>query len=75
MISENALKVPYRLNKAGYQGLSGGGKCSRYFAGKESRKDFDVTDAHPERIRKLFNNCRLIGRRFRLVHIVFGRDI
>ena len=39
-------------------------------------KDFDVaTDAHPEEIRKLFKNCRLIGRRFRLAHIRFGREI
>src|SRR5690554_7519496 len=39
-------------------------------------KDFDVvTNATPEQVRQLFRNCRLIGRRFRLAHIVFGRDI
>lgn len=39
-------------------------------------KDFDVaTDAEPEQIKALFRNCRLIGRRFRLAHIVFGRDV
>ena len=39
-------------------------------------KDFDVaTDAHPEEIRDLFRSCRLIGRRFRLAHVRFGRDV
>ncbi|ACQ93897.1 poly(A) polymerase [Tolumonas auensis DSM 9187] len=75
MISENALKVLYRLHKAGYQGYLVGGGVRDLLLGKIP-KDFDVvTDAHPEQIRKLFNNCRLIGRRFRLAHIVFGRDI
>lgn len=39
-------------------------------------KDFDIaTSATPEEVRKLFRNCRLVGRRFRLAHILFGRDI
>ncbi|MDW2052587.1 polynucleotide adenylyltransferase PcnB, partial [Vibrio sp. 977] len=39
-------------------------------------KDFDIaTNATPEQIKQLFRNCRLIGRRFRLAHIMFGRDI
>jgi poly(A) polymerase len=39
-------------------------------------KDFDVvTNATPDDIKKLFRNCRLVGRRFRLAHIVFGRDV
>lgn len=39
-------------------------------------KDFDIaTNAHPEQVRRLFRNCRLIGRRFRLAHIFFGREI
>lgn len=39
-------------------------------------KDFDVaTDAHPDEMRKLFRNCRLIGRRFRLAHVYFGREV
>ena len=75
MISENALKVLYRLNKAGYQGYLVGGGVRDLLLGKIP-KDFDVvTDAHPEQIRKLFNNCRLIGRRFRLAHVVFGREV
>jgi poly(A) polymerase len=39
-------------------------------------KDFDIaTDAHPEDVRRLFRNCRLIGRRFRLAHVIYGREI
>jgi poly(A) polymerase len=74
-ISENALKVLYRLNKAGYQAFLVGGGVRDMLLGREP-KDFDIaTDAHPEEIRALFRNCRLIGRRFRLAHIIFGREI
>jgi len=39
-------------------------------------KDFDIaTDAHPEEVRKIFRNCRLIGRRFHLAHVRFGQEI
>ncbi|ELL7086555.1 polynucleotide adenylyltransferase PcnB [Vibrio fluvialis] len=74
-ISENALKVLYRLNGAGFEAyLVGGGVRDLLLGGKP--KDFDVaTNATPEQIRQLFRNCRLIGRRFRLAHIMFGRDI
>ncbi|WP_432653790.1 polynucleotide adenylyltransferase PcnB [Shewanella jiangmenensis] len=74
-ISENALKVLYRLNKAGYQAFLVGGGVRDLLLGMEP-KDFDVvTDATPEDIKKLFRNCRIVGRRFRLAHIVFGRDV
>lgn len=74
-ISENALKVLYRLNKAGYQAYLVGGGVRDLLLGHEP-KDFDVvTDATPEEVRGLFRNCRLIGRRFRLAHVFFGRDI
>nr|WP_086940332.1 polynucleotide adenylyltransferase PcnB [Thaumasiovibrio occultus] len=74
-ISENALKVLYRLHKAGYQAyLVGGGV--RDILLDQQPKDFDVaTNATPEEIKNLFRNCRLIGRRFRLAHILFGRDV
>ena len=74
-ISKNALKVLYRLKKTGYQGyLVGGG--IRDLLLRVQPKDFDIaTDAPPEEIRKLFRNCRLIGRRFRLAHIYFGHEI
>ena len=74
-ISENALKVLYRLKNAGYQAYLVGGGVRDLLLGREP-KDFDVaTDAHPEQVRKVFRNCRLIGRRFRLAHVHFGRDI
>ncbi|WPC73663.1 polynucleotide adenylyltransferase PcnB [Vibrio porteresiae] len=75
MISENALKVLYRLHGAGFEAyLVGGGVRDLLLGG--TPKDFDIaTNATPEQIRQLFRNCRLIGRRFRLAHIMFGRDI
>ncbi|MGL4193481.1 MAG: polynucleotide adenylyltransferase PcnB [Vibrio sp.] len=74
-ISDNALKVLYRLHAAGFAAfLVGGGVRDLLLGGKP--KDFDVaTNATPEQLRQLFRNCRLIGRRFRLAHIMFGRDI
>jgi len=74
-IDESALKVLYRLHKAGYQACLVGGAV-RDLLLKRVPKDFDVaTDATPEQVRELFRNCRLIGRRFRLAHIHFGRHI
>jgi poly(A) polymerase len=74
-ISENALKVLYRLKNAGYKAcLVGGGVRDLLLNLKP--KDFDVvTDATPEQIRELFRNCRLIGRRFRLAHVRYGNEI
>ena len=74
-MSENALKVLYRLHNSGYQAYLVGGCVRDALLGKEP-KDFDVTtNATPEQIKGLFRNCRLIGRRFRLAHIVFGREV
>ncbi|GAM61738.1 poly(A) polymerase [Vibrio ishigakensis] len=74
-ISENALKVLYRLQKAGYDAYLVGGGVRDLLLG-QSPKDFDIaTNATPEQIKETFRNCRLIGRRFRLAHIIFGRDI
>ncbi|UJF19642.1 polynucleotide adenylyltransferase PcnB [Vibrio sp. SS-MA-C1-2] len=74
-ISDNALKVLFRLHKAGYQAyLVGGGV--RDLLLELPPKDFDIaTNATPDEIKKLFRNCRLIGRRFRLAHILFGREV
>ena len=72
---ESALKVLYRLRKAGYQSFLVGGGVRDLLLGL-SPKDFDVaTDATPEQVHKLFRNSRLIGRRFKLVHVVFGREV
>jgi poly(A) polymerase len=74
-ISPNALKVMYRLNGAGFEAYLVGG-CVRDILMGHEPKDFDVaTNATPEQIKGLFRNCRLIGRRFRLAHIVFGREV
>lgn len=74
-ISKNALSVLYRLHEAGYRALLVGGGVRDVLLGR-SPKDFDIaTDATPEQVRRLFRNCRLIGRRFRLAHVLFGRDV
>ena len=75
LISTNALKVVNRLTSHGYQAYLVGG-CVRDLLLGKAPKDFDVaTDAHPEEVRDLFRNSRLIGRRFRIVHVRFGREI
>jgi poly(A) polymerase len=74
-ISSNALRVLYRLRDAGFMAFLVGGCVRDLLLGIEP-KDFDVaTDALPEQVRKLFRNCRLVGRRFRLAHVFFGREI
>ncbi|KPQ27505.1 MAG: poly(A) polymerase [Marinobacter excellens HL-55] len=75
MISEQARKVLHRLNKSGYEAyLVGGGVRDILLGGQP--KDFDIaTDATPEEVHDLFRNSRLIGRRFRIVHVVFGREV
>ncbi|WP_201346130.1 polynucleotide adenylyltransferase PcnB [Thiohalobacter sp. COW1] len=75
LISPNALKVLNRLNQAGFRACLVGGGVRDLLLGREP-KDFDVaTDATPEQIRQQFRNCRLIGRRFRLAHVLFGREV
>jgi len=73
-ISPNALRVLYRLRDAGFMGFLVGGCVRDLLLGLEP-KDFDVaTDALPEQVKRLFRNCRLVGRRFRLAHVFFGRE-
>jgi poly(A) polymerase len=74
-ISRNALKVLYRLHNAGFEAFLVGGSVRDALLGLHP-KDFDIaTNAHPEEVKALFGNCRLIGRRFRLAHVRFGREI
>ena len=74
-ISENALEVLCRLKNANYRACLVGGGVRDLLLGTVPQ-DFDIaTDAHPEQVRKLFANSRLIGRRFRLAHVYFDRDI
>lgn len=73
-ISPNALRVLYRLREAGFMAFLVGGCVRDLLIGIEP-KDFDVaTDALPEQVKRLFRNCRLVGRRFRLAHVFFGRE-
>ncbi len=74
-VSENALKVLHKLKKEGFDAYLVGGCVRDLLLGREP-KDFDVvTNALPEQLARLFSNCRIIGKRFRLAHIVYGRDI
>jgi len=74
-ISPNALRVLYRLRDGGFHAFLVGGCVRDLLLGMEP-KDFDVaTDALPEQVRRLFRNCRLVGRRFRLAHVFFGQEI
>ena len=71
MIDEEALKVLYRLHRHGFLSCLVGGSVRDLLLGKVP-KDFDVaTNAHPHEIHALFKNSRIIGRRFRLVHVFF----
>lgn len=70
-IDKNALKVLYRLHNSGYLAHMVGGSVRDLMMGR-TPKDFDVgTNARPNEIRRLFSNSRIIGRRFRLVHVFF----
>jgi poly(A) polymerase len=71
-IDPDAAKVVRRLERAGFQAYLVGG-CVRDLLVGGTPKDFDIaTSARPEDVRGLFRNCRIIGRRFRLAHILFG---
>ena len=74
-ISDSALKVMSRLASQGFQAFLVGGAVRDLLLGGHP-KDFDVaTDATPEEVHALFRNSRIIGRRFRIVHVRFGREI
>lgn len=74
-IDPDALKVLYRLSDTGNTAYLVGGSVRDLLLGRQP-KDFDVgTNARPNDIRRIFRNCFLIGRRFRLAHIIFGRKV
>jgi poly(A) polymerase len=71
-IDPDALKVLYRLHEHGYTAYLVGGSVRDLLLGRRP-KDFDIgTSAHPHQVKKLFRNCWIIGRRFRLAHVKFG---
>jgi poly(A) polymerase len=74
-IDSDALKVLYRLHEHKYTAYLVGGSVRDLLLGRRP-KDFDIgTDAHPYQIKKLFRNCWIIGRRFRLAHVKFGLKV
>lgn len=74
-LDHNALKVVYQLQDGGYEGYLVGG-CIRDLLLGLKPKDFDIaTNAHPEEAHRLFKRSRLIGRRFKLLHVRFGREL
>lgn len=71
-IDPDALKVLYRLQEHNYIAYLVGGSVRDLLLGRHP-KDFDIgTSAHPHQVKKLFRNCWIIGRRFRLAHVKFG---
>src|SRR5687767_10569774 len=72
LVDPEALKVLYRLNQSKYTAYLVGGSVRDLLLGRKP-KDFDIgTSAHPYEVKKLFRNCWIIGRRFRLAHVRFG---
>ncbi len=74
-VSRNVLRTLYRLRDNGFTAYLMGG-CVRDLLLERTPKDFDIaTDARPGQIKRLFRNCRLVGRRFRLAHLHFADEI
>src|SRR5687768_11253194 len=74
-IDADALKVLYRLRQADHVAYLVGGSVRDLLLGRHP-KDFDIgTSAHPYQVKKLFRNCWIIGRRFRLAHVKFGTKV
>src|SRR5215203_4228719 len=75
MIDPDALKVLYRLQQFNHTAYLVGGSVRDLLLGR-APKDFDIgTSAHPYQVKKLFRNCWIIGRRFRLAHVKFGAKV
>jgi len=74
-IDPDALKVLYRLRQFEHAAYLVGGSVRDLLLGRRP-KDFDIgTSAHPYQVKKLFRNCWIIGRRFRLAHVKFGQKV
>ncbi len=75
VIDPDALRVLYRLSGLGYEAYLVGGSVRDLLLGR-TPKDFDVgTDARPREIKRNFRNCFLVGKRFRLAHVLFGKKV
>ncbi len=75
LVSSNAIRVTQSLQEAGFQAFIVGGAVRDLLLGVKP-KDFDIaTDATPEQVRRLFRRAFIIGRRFQIVHVMFGQDL
>jgi poly(A) polymerase len=75
LIDDNAIDVVERLKRAGYEAYIVGGAVRDLLSGL-APKDFDVaTNATPEEVKRLFRRAFIIGRRFRIVHVIYGREV
>lgn len=73
-VDADALKILYRLHRNGFKAYLVGGAVRDLLLGRQP-KDYDIaTDAKPRRLKKMFRNCRIIGRRFRLAHLHYPGD-
>src|SRR5882757_10522056 len=74
-VDPDALKVLYRLRQGDHVAYLVGGSVRDLLLSRRP-KDFDIgTSAHPQQVKKLFRNCWIIGRRFRLAHVKFGQKV
>ncbi|MBQ5947862.1 polynucleotide adenylyltransferase PcnB [Massilia sp. ST3] len=74
-VSANAVRVTQTLQEAGYKAFVVGGAVRDLLLGVKP-KDFDIaTDATPEQVKRLFRRAFIIGRRFQIVHVMFGQDL
>ena len=74
-MAPEAIRVLERLNKLGYDAFLVGGAVRDLYLGKKP-KDYDIaTNARPSRLKKIFRNCRIIGRRFRIAHVYFDNGM
>src|SRR3954454_13949913 len=75
LVSPNAVRVTQTLQEAGFKAFVVGGAVRDLLLGVKP-KDFDIaTDATPEEVKKLFRRAFIIGRRFQIVHVMFGQDL
>jgi len=75
LVSSNAIRVTNTLQQAGFKAFLVGGAVRDLLLGVKP-KDFDIaTDATPEQVKKLFRRAFIIGRRFQIVHVMFGQDL
>ena len=75
LLSGNAVRVTQTLQEAGFKAFFVGGAVRDLLLGVKP-KDFDIaTDATPEEVKKLFRRAFIIGRRFQIVHVMFGQEL